>query len=421
MKITFKQALDIQLQLPLHTIQAFTAKLDQYFSRIDDSNPLENLSLLATFKDHFPDWEDRVRHNLRLLQQDLHTGIYDSVFMYGGFAEVGIVLSRFVGKIDGVDQFVDYINSQIAEGVEALLADIDHSQNNCEFIYGLAGTLRYTLSQKYRPMRRVSEQIVTALVARSQAKNILGHVVPGWHYYPDAMEMEYMTDKPDHGVINYGLSHGMAGPLAALAMAYGKGIRVEGLEDAVQGLFSIYRQGAYAVDGIPHWPGRIPIEDYIEETPHKHPRQQSWCYGSLGILQAMHNAAKQMGYEKEEDYATEALIKIADLPIPDYLLHAPIICHGYAGTVSVMDSMSKNIFYDMKNAKKLMQAGMAQAILCIEAFIAADFDHIEPDKAKRVDMFSYLEGWSGVLQTLASFLVDASAWHKARLFVCMTS
>ena len=74
-------------------------------------------------------------------------------------------------------------------------------------------------------------------------------------------------------------------------------------------------------------------------------RTMSWCYGSIGILRAIYLASINMSNEASKTFALNELIKIAKMESSDYLLSMPIICHGFAGTVSIMTEM----FVDTKN------------------------------------------------------------------------
>ena len=144
-------------------------------------------------------------------------------------------------------------------------------------------------------------------------------------------EKKYFTD----GNFNFGLSHGMMGPLIAMAKAWKRGIRVDGLKDAIEELFNIYEQFKKYKGDIPIWPTQLSFDDYIkgEFNEDTRPVISSWCYGNISIARGMQKTAQYMKWiEKEEEYKKD-LINIINQPIEDYNLNSPILCHGYASVL----------------------------------------------------------------------------------------
>jgi len=201
--------------------------------------------------------------------------------------------------------------------------------------------------------------------------------------------------------------------LTTLSLAHRSGIHVDGLNEAINDLLTEYMKAAYRVDGIVHWPGRITFEQYVghEEVMHV-PHQMSWCYGSIGVLRAIYLASVYTANREMENFAIDELVKIAQMEVGRYLLSSPIICHGFAGTVSIMDEM----YRDTGNTV-FLDAARQQAITCVDCIINTDYSYIEPDPTKKVHLYSYLEGFSGILQTIQSFVGNGGCLHKKRILV----
>jgi hypothetical protein len=138
----------------------------------------------------------------------------------------------------------------------------------------------------------------------------------------------------------------------------------------------------------------------------------SWCYGSIGNLRAMFLASCNTENKEMEDYTINELVKIAQMDTKDYLLYLPYVCHGFAGTVSIMDEM----FNDTGNIIFLKTAN-EQLKLCIDYITNADYSYIDEEPRKRVHLYNYLEGYSGMFQTAQSFLCNIDKGHKKRLLV----
>ena len=383
--------------------------------------PIEMLMLLAIFKKYFTrnsEWECIIAKNLNLLQQDLQASIFHPYSIESGYAHASFALYKISKQLPNVVSFHQAVHVILLENITENLCEYYKSKNffiknNFELLYGLSGSLRYLLDYNDNESNKVTQKIVEFLIKRAKDEHLLGHIVPGYHYIPSEEETRIMSETPHYGLINYGLAHGMAAPLVVLSMAYAKNVQVDGLIDTINKLLNLYLHSAYYVDGIAYWPTKIFIEQFvgIEEIP-KISNRQSWCYGSIGILRALFLSSKYTNNKEIEDFSITELKKIAQLETVRYGLSSPIICHGFAGTVSILHEMYKDTGDEV-----FLREATKQAKFCIEHFINANFDYVEPEYSKRVYLISYLEGYSGILQTLFSFLFDDDCYHKKQILV----
>ena len=185
------------------------------------------------------------------------------------------------------------------------------------------------------------------------------------------------------------------------------------MKEVIDTLFDEYFKSSYTINDIIYWPGRITLEQYIKQDEIiKERRPMSWCYGSLGILRSIYLASGYMSYKDIKSFAVNELTKIAKLKMEDYLLNMPNICHGFAGTVAIMSEM----FLDTGN-DIFVDVAKNQMLDCIEYIINTDFKHTDPNREKRVYLYNYLEGYSGMLQVLLSLIGCDSNIHKKRILV----
>jgi len=422
------QKLSAKIDLNEEKIEKFTKKLQDFFdileNRIeiaDKTEILEILSMLTTFKENFiskSKWEALVLRSLEIIRQNLHDSIYHPFSTYSGIGHVAFILNQLYEKNPNIKRFLYSVNELLSANLQRYLRDSQIPElstiNNFEFIYGLSGALRYTLDfDDDENMHSISSQIVEVLLKRLHPKSIDGHIIPGWYYYPSPIELESLNESAKNGVLNYGLSHGIAGPLMTLSLAYNKGICIAGLKESIDNIFIEYYKASYRVDDVIHWAGSISINQYLgQEKIDTIPRRMSWCYGSIGILRAMYLASIYMSNEENRFFAVNELVKIAKMEPNDYQLSMPIICHGFAGTASIMAEMyidtENDVFQNM--AKK-------QIIKCVDYIIGADYLYEEENSKRKVELFCYLEGYSGILQTIQSFLKCGDNVHKKRIII----
>ena len=56
-------------------------------------------------------------------------------------------------------------------------------------------------------------------------------------------------------------------------------------------------------------------------------------------------------------------------------------------------------------------------ITCIDYIIKTDYSYIKVNPDKKVHLYGYLEGYSGILQTIQSFIDYGDNMHKKRILV----
>ena len=228
-----------------------------------------------------------------------------------------------------------------------------------------------------------------------------------------------MTDDAPNGCINYGLSHGMAGPLFVLSLAHKKGLRKDGLEGAIEGLFDEFMKSSYHVDNIAYWPRRISFEQYAGlEDMQKTPGQMSWCYGSPGILRVLYTSSILMGRDDVAKFALDEFLKIAELDLANYALGQAIVCHGLVGTAAVLNLMyletGKTAFLD-KSSEMINMC----SVIDINSYFELEKQRAqEINSQSRASLHNHLEGYSGILQTILSIIRSRPTGNDRRLLIC---
>ncbi|MFC5089884.1 lanthionine synthetase LanC family protein [Amycolatopsis plumensis] len=191
-------------------------------------------------------------------------------------------------------------------------------------VNGMAGWVGYLLMRLRSPE---IEQVV-ALLAEALANVLL---FPG--------RMAYRQDGALR--LDYGLAHGVAGPLAALALieihggtvhpATSRALREAGLWLARQ---ATWRSGCLL------WPAGA--EPDVRGAPLAHvpvKNAGSWCHGSAGIARAVYLAGVATGTPELTDVGLTA---IRTLCVQPPLLHSPNLCHGLAGQAALLQCFARD-------------------------------------------------------------------------------
>ncbi|WP_100447242.1 lanthionine synthetase C family protein [Glycomyces xiaoerkulensis] len=217
--------------------------------------------------------------------------------------------------VRAVHQRLDATQDRLRAGRPAHFGEYD-------LISGLTGLGRLLL--RARPDGAALGRILEHLVALTDP---IGHGSdrrPGWWVDHDP---DPQLPTPG-GHANFGLAHGISGPLALLSIAHNAGHTVEGQLDAIATITEHLRSIAQAGPAGTWWPQWIAATGH----PHGHPPRPSWCYGTPGIARAIQLAAIATGDTTLQHVAEDALAVSLIHPTHRDQLAEPGLCHGWAGT-----------------------------------------------------------------------------------------
>ncbi|MDQ0933384.1 lanthionine synthetase C family protein [Streptomyces turgidiscabies] len=164
-----------------------------------------------------------------------------------------------------------------------------------------------------------------------QPVTVNGEEVPGW------WTSDSPSGRPDaawptgHG--NFGMAHGVAGPVALLALSTRAGHTVAGHHQALTQACRLLEQRAhYLTNGSPAWPETITLDAWINRSPAtERPGRPSWCYGTPGIARALQLAAIACSRTTTQRLAEDALTTCAADPEQLARVDNATVCHGWAG------------------------------------------------------------------------------------------
>jgi len=423
----------ISINLPEDMFNCYLQNVNEYFSTLEKDiytikpkETMDVISALVGFQEYFSsksEWERLTLHALDVLRKGISKSFFNDTAIFYGMSHVAYSIDALSSKAPKIKPFLQGINDILLDKLSDYLKSADKKDfntiGNYEVIKGLSGPFRYLLDYSGdAKMDEMIKQLIGVFVKRSKDITVLGHKVTGWHYYPSVIEQKYMDVKMANGCINYGVSHGMGGPLAVLSMAYNKGFDADGLTDAINGLILEYMNAAYYVDDIAYWPGRISLEQHAKlgEIENK-PNAMSWCYGSVGILRVLYMSGVFMSDDTVKQFALEELIKIAMIDLPSYLLFQPIVCHGYVGTALIMNLMYLDTGRE-EFLKKTVEMVEASVVFSIEKF-NENVRHVASRNNTEIisTLHEHLEGFNGIVHSILSILKGTPSENEKRLLM----
>ncbi|MER5334635.1 lanthionine synthetase C family protein [Micromonospora sp. NPDC002717] len=222
-------------------------------------------------------------------------------------------------------------------------------------------------------------------------------------------------DEP--GIVNLGIAHGIAGPLALLSFAQRDGVTVPGTTEAAEGIARLFIEYRMLDEFGPYWPAGITVQDGAIVPYSEGRMRDAWCYGSFGVARAMQVAGEAFGrpdWVQEAVAAANAAVRAAEARpelVTDFAL-----CHGWAGILHTVQCM----------AADTADAELAAAAERMARRVLSGFD---PDSAfcyvensmppVAADRPGFLLGAAGIALALHGFATgrpSVTMWDAALMF-----
>ncbi|MFD3373718.1 MULTISPECIES: lanthionine synthetase C family protein [unclassified Streptomyces] len=260
----------------------------------------------------------------------------EAASLYEGAPAVAYVLTfidspaaaRRLAELDG------HVRRLTAHRLEQAHARIDRGDlaetNEFDLISGLTGLGVYHLRKNNTAEVR---DILTYLVRLTEPITVERQTLPGW-WSTGSVGTQRPHDPGGHG--NFGIAHGVAGPLALLATAARHGYTVPEHESAIARICHWLDQWRIGPHGNVRWPEWISRSELRRgQSEQTQPRRPSWCYGTPGLARAQQLAGLALGDTGIQDQAERALAGCLVNEHRLALLTDASLCHGWAGLIQV--------------------------------------------------------------------------------------
>lgn len=251
-----------------------------------------------------------------------------------------------------------------------------------DLIRGLTG-LGALLLTRDEPTPLLKE-VLSYLASLARPVRIDDRELPGWWSKAGPGDEEM-----DGGHGNNGVAHGIAGPLALLALAARHGVQVPGQHDAIDAF-------ARWLDryGCRYWITRDELS--APEPPEPQLARPSWCYGQLGIARTQQLAAIAQGDPARQRGAEDTIVRVLTAPACLGRITDASLCHGWAGLLTVARAVADD---------SPTPARFTPLIENLNQRLAADFDWLSKP--------GFVEGRAGA--QLALHGTNATGWTRALL------
>jgi hypothetical protein len=354
-------------------------------------------------------WDTVGRDHVQALIAAIERAGLSAAGSLGGVAGIGFALwsvsrggTRYQRVITKLNAAVGHLGGGLLDEAEALRCGT--APGAYDVVQGIAGLVRYLmLWSGDSALSRLRERALEYLTGLARPVIIGGRQVPGW--YVSSARQPTAQDQAafPHGNLNCGLAHGIAGPLAGVAIAHLNGLQVEGHEAALRTLSSWLCDQHGEDEFGPLWPTRIALGKSKEAARHSAMETRaSWCYGTPGIARALYLAGNALADRALCELAIAGIKGIFERGPRSWDLESPTVCHGLAGLLQVTLRMAHDTHDGaLGNHGNLLAEQLAQMFDPSLPFGYRDLERTR-DRALWLDKAGLLDGASGVALTLAS-------------------
>lgn len=394
-------------------------------------NPLDVLFVIAEaypLLNEQDKWLEKTYELVSRISQEILTGKYEyQPGLIIGLCKIGFIIRLLNKKCNHYKKFSNTLDEYIIRRMEVIVELYEKhigslKTQHYDVIYGLSGAGIYLLEcESSRERDKVLRNILvylSKLILDSHEYQTME--IPNWHILNENHLMDYDRKYYSFGSFNFGVSHGIIGIYSFASHMYRRDMEKNLAKRIIDKIESLYMKYSKVIDNCRYWPGRLKLEEFVREEYIHTNYRQSWCYGSIGVNAVFLKEAYLSHDIDLQKIMYNNMLEIAKIPLENYELNSPIICHGYAGVLEIFI-----------NAQKICKNSVLHKKIC-ELFdiIVNMYDQNSTygyiDVSMRMnengefqtilkDNNSFLEGASGIILVLLSSYISNTEFQKILL------
>ncbi|WP_438718208.1 lanthionine synthetase LanC family protein [Enterococcus sp. AZ109] len=205
-----------------------------------------------------------------------------------------------------------------------------------DLIFGLSGVLYYLLDSTWDAkhdiikLNKIGEFLVY----------ITENTVAEDNNIPRYFVKETPAGNPSDSYADLGRAHGIISILIALTKFKKKGFIAPNLDISIDKLFEFYNNLYTNTYGWPITVYQSEFEMIGFRAIEKSRERESWCYGSASIAKGLIDSAINVSNGELVKKYYDILYELINVDLDTYMLDDYILCHGYSGLITVIESLA---------------------------------------------------------------------------------
>lgn len=325
--------------------------LDNYINQLSFENlPIESLvpiSLLLSILEDETQYDNRIHILKKIINQK--SLLFRGISLYYGISLFGTIIecNKKLIEEDYYNYLIGNVDRIILKHLEILDKKTKIRMNDIELINGLIGSGLYIINREQNNLI-IIEKIISFLY-----NNIDSHLI---FITPTYALSDQDKKKYPFGLVNMGLSHGLAGILVFLSKCVKLNILIEKSKVLINNILNHYRNSLIKINNMYFWsPKQMIYNNEIIQKTNINLYSYSWCHGISGILNTLFTVSISIEDKHlTEVIHTQILYHIENIKNNiDTIFISPSVCHGYCGLILFLVNI--NTFFDDNNITLLIE------------------------------------------------------------------
>lgn len=389
------------------TLKQILLEADSFWEDLSMAEGYPAVLLLFAMLDRFfpgEGWDDAAHAYVLKIREVIETAGIVRASFYGGLSGVCFALQQASRGGIRYQRLLATLNAHLQKQVEMnyllpLRDNLRKGQPSSPALYGLiqgvVGIGIYGLNNIFVPsFVQQTKSILRVLVNLTKPFEFENKTVPGWYVPPSMLSEEEKLRFPE-GHARFGLVQGASGILAFLAIAFLRGVFVEGQKEAMAYLSSWLRDHRVEAGEVSFWPAAIAFDS--NASPMDSEADIQPCYdSSLGIARSLFLAGRALRSSSLQEFALNAFRSLLLEGQTSWNAIGPTVRYGVAGLLLMTSQMAHEAKASDLNEKTLI---LNEAL----------WDYYRPEVPfgfrsfngyAQTDRAGLLDGVSGILLTL---------------------
>lgn len=412
----------------------FFEKMDNCISNdcsIDNYSLASVLITIAENYEHFADkkhWLKNIKTILLRVKYLIENEFFDyNLGIMNGLAEIDIAVYFISCKTNAFKVFSQQVHSVLIKRAKLFIAYCVSNLENLtlkhyDLIFGATGIGESILMRDNlnHDDTELVKDILFYLNILSWKITINKNIsVPRFYIKSEnQMREDEKLDFPN-GNLNFGLAHGMLGPMVFMAKALSKGISIHNQKNAIYSIYKFYEDFGDKANEVLYWPTQLSIEKFLnnDKIDTYRIRRASWCYGTAGISRGLYITGRYLGDTSIKDIGLKSLNALAKSDFQQYSLISPIICHGYSGLLNIFMLMrNEEITQVYDNSISVLLNKLLDSYTEESEYGFISVDEMVNDKKEvsivESEKLDLLEGATGIVLTLMALYNGSSIMQE---------
>lgn len=401
-------------------VDCYFTKMYSHLSHKENLDEIANILVIGQAREILTNvevWDDIIYACMERLRSNTYCGKFANFSLSCGHAYVSSVIHFYSENTGYYRKFLEKYDSTVYAYLTGVVENLLQRRKplqtqDYDMISGMAGVVQNLIEWPNDISLAIAHRISEYLTSLTDYVPYKGGKVPGWYVSGDDYLTRLRMESYPDGHINFGMAHGITGVLASLIKLGENGINKNKVDQAINVIIDeLDKVRCVSPQGEVYYPGMLNVNDYANGEYWKDQNyRMSWCYGTISVLYTLYRGYEYLNKPEKCIEVLKEIEQIAKRGNQSWMLTSPIICHGYAGTAMIFKKI-----YDKTQNNTVKKAALDLVQCTVDSYIDSSlygfkdvYYRMNGTQVEKIeeDKNTFLEGGSGIISALLSFMVE---------------